>query len=122
MKLRLHAQTLRLRLAPQDVDAIVGGADLQQSIPIDPDSATLSWAISLSDVAALQIRQVDNQLQFLIPRLDGIAWAADDSAVGLYAQQQAPDGSTLDIAIEKDWACVQPSSEEDESDTYPRPE
>jgi hypothetical protein len=122
MKLRLHAQTLRLRLSPQDVDAIVGGADLQQSIPIDPDSATLSWVISLSDVPTLQIRQVDNQLQFLIPRLDGIAWAADDSAVGLYAQQRAPDGSTLDIAIEKDWACVQPSAEEDESDTYPRPE
>ena len=49
-----------------------------------------------------------------------LAWASS-SQVSMSGSLQLDDGQTLELLVEKDFACLAPREGEDESDMFPHP-
>jgi hypothetical protein len=120
MKLRIKGPSLRLRLTQGEVQALASRGRVEEQVPFggsvnliyrlctDPSSPSLHATF---DGGVLEIR---------IPEAIAQAWCASDQ-VTLAEAQAIPDG-TLRITVEKDFACLAPRTDEDESDNFPHPE
>ena len=58
--------------------------------------------------------------EFTLPATLAAAWAAGDQ-VSIEADQPLRAGEVLKILVEKDFACLKPRDDEDETDAYPHP-
>jgi hypothetical protein len=113
MKLRIRGSSIRLRLTKPEVDALrttglveeaaefPGGARLRYAIAVEGSRVTASF-----DARGLVVQ---------VPRERADAWCASNE-VGVSGEE----GPTR-ILIEKDWACVQPRSEEDPAEMFENP-
>lgn len=63
----------------------------------------------------------DNAVTVRLPESEVLPWATSER-VSLQGEQLLDDGSTLDILVEKDFACLTGREDEDEADMYPHPE
>ena len=63
----------------------------------------------------------DNVVSVRIPETMVLAWAGSEQ-VSIEGEQRLDDGEPLHILVEKDFACLAPRDEEDESDMYPHPD
>jgi hypothetical protein len=63
----------------------------------------------------------ESTLTIRLPETSVLAWAGSDQ-VSIRAEQPLDDGGSLDILVEKDFACLAPRDGEDESDMYPHPQ
>lgn len=114
MKLRIHADSIRLRLKQPEVKSLVEGREVVETCPtlpvpltyvLRPDPAVAALAAH-SDGACLTIR---------VPS----AWLAGwdtDSRVGF----ESNDG-VIQLLIEKDWKCANPSTPKDNEDCFENP-
>lgn len=121
MKLRIRDNTVRLRLTQSEVETLrvsgvvaartgfPGGRELQYRIESSPASVKPAAFFS------------DNAVTVRLPESTVLAWATTER-VSLQGEQLLDDGSTLDILVEKDFACLTEREGEDESDMYPHPE
>lgn len=62
----------------------------------------------------------DNAIAVRLPETAVLAWATTEQ-VSLLGEQVLDDGETLQILVEKDFACLAPREGEDESDMFPHP-
>ncbi|MEO0996498.1 MAG: hypothetical protein AAFX58_03170 [Pseudomonadota bacterium] len=121
MKLRIRGDSIRLRLTRGEVERIGAGETVAETTRLGagtvfeyrlvPDAAAQIPAAVLR-AAVLEIR---------LPRAQARAWALGDE-VGISASQPVDAGATLDLLVEKDFACLAPRPGEDESDMYEHPE
>jgi len=63
---------------------------------------------------------IDGEILVNLPTLLVESWA-NSNQVGIEHTQSAGEERGLRIVIEKDFQCLQPRSEEDESDNFPHP-
>jgi hypothetical protein len=63
----------------------------------------------------------DNEITIRLPETMVLAWATTDQ-VSMQGEQVLDDGSKLQILVEKDFACLAPRDDEDESDMFPHPD
>lgn len=103
MKVRLHDDSLRLRLSPAEVAALGRGEAVTSTTPLGPGAA-LAVAVAVDDVRQTTAAGSGAGVTVTLPRSDAVGWAEDDRE-GLYAEQDAGGGRTLRIAVEKDYAC-----------------
>jgi len=61
-----------------------------------------------------------NTIQVSLPQSTAVDWLNSDQ-VGLKATQEIGKNQFLKIVIEKDFACLTPRKEEDQSDLLPHP-
>lgn len=120
MKLRLRDNSVRLRLARGEVDAVKrdglvsartdfpGGPGLRYQLESSPAAVSPETLLS------------DNVLTVRLPETDVLAWATTDQ-VSIRGEQRLAGGDELTILVEKDFACLAPREGEDESDMYPHP-
>lgn len=120
MKLRIRDNSIRLRLTQTEVELLQregfvsattgfpGGRDFGYSVESSP--ASVKPEASLSD-SVIAVR---------LPESEVLAWASS-SQVSMSGSQQLDDGNTLDILVEKDFACLAPRAGEDDSDAFPNP-
>ena len=112
---------MRLRLTRREVDALhktgvvasrtgfPGGRELQYRVESSPASVQPAAFFS------------DNAVEVRLPESAVLSWATTER-VSLRGEQLLDDGSTLDILVEKDFACLTEREGEDESDMYPHPQ
>ncbi len=112
MKLRLRANTIRLRLLQAEVQRLSKGETITETLPTP---TPFHYAVTPADVRDLEASYQSNTLSIQIPQAWAKTWYESDE-VGRQAQTQS-----LDILIEKDWACTTPRQSEDETGTYPNP-
>jgi hypothetical protein len=62
-----------------------------------------------------------NRIAVLIPESQAVEWAKTNQT-GIRAEQLLGANKTLQILIEKDFACLEDRPGEDESDSFPHPE
>ena len=87
-----------------------------------PGGRTLSYAIESSPASVtLAAHFSDNALTVRIPETNVLAWATSEQ-VSIRGEQLLDDGESLQVLVEKDFACLAPREGEDESDMYPHPE
>jgi hypothetical protein len=120
MKLRIKGPTLRLRLTQGEMHALETQRVVEERVPF---AAGVDLVYRLkSDAAAREIsaHYRDGVVEVRIPESTAREWCTTE-LVTLSHEQPLPQGA-LRITLEKDWACLAPRSDEDESDNFPHPE
>ena len=88
--------------------AFPGGREFRYEVESSPASVTPAAFLS------------DSVLTVRIPESSVLAWATTEQ-VSIEGEQSLDDGEKLRILVEKDFACLAPREDEDESDMYPHP-
>jgi len=115
MKLRLRGNSIRLRLGKAEVETLAGKGILSETTLFAPGQ-TLTWTVeSSASEKSVRTEYTQAEIHFYIPQAQAEAWATNDT-VGLYAK------GTTQIAIEKDFKCLEERDEEDDKDAFPNPQ
>lgn len=119
MKLRVLDDSVRLRLARSEVDAIATGDEVTASTHF-PGNTALGYVLCCRNVNAITAALEGATLRVTLPAGAARAWAVSDE-VSLRAMQPLEGGRTLAILVEKDFECVAPREGESQSDRFPNP-
>jgi Family of unknown function (DUF7009) len=120
MKLRIKGPTLRLRLTQGEIQALEEQSVVEERVPF---AAGVNLVYRLKrDPTAREISASYDQgvVEIRVPEDAARQWCTTE-LVTLAHEQPLPDG-VLRITLEKDYACLAPRSDEDESDNFPHPQ
>nr|MBS0038523.1 hypothetical protein [Saprospiraceae bacterium] len=123
MKLRIKGNSVRLRLTQSEVDQFNQKGFFEQRCIFGPaENQQLTYRIEKKD-GILDLAADFNlgTVVVFIPTEMGENWAATEE-VGMENQQPLSGEDSMRMLIEKDFQCLKPRPEEDESDNYPNPE
>lgn len=121
MKLRIRADTIRLRLKRSEVDRIAAGASIVEKTRFP--HAVLTYRLDVSDNNAFSASFANGGLAIKVPRAQVRNWANTDE-VSMHAEQKLPGTGYLSLLIEKDFSCLEPGHHrvcDDDDDTFPHP-
>jgi hypothetical protein len=114
MKLRLHGNSLRLRLTRPEVERLRDSGSVSEVV--DFGAAALSYQLkSRPDEGPLQAGLHDGVMTVSVSAHATRDWAGSND-VGIYGQSGA-----LAVSIEKDFRCLTRPLDRDERDAYPHP-
>lgn len=120
MKLRLRGDSLRLRLTRTEVTTLRDRGWWQDSTClIAGGSGTLAYRVEITEANVPAVRfetGTSTVIAVTLPAADVVSWA-NGVKVGLYFDE--PWG--LKVAVEKDFQCLDPRRDEDESDNFDNP-
>lgn len=118
MKLRIKGNSIRLRLTKTDVANLANQGKIEDRVNFV--QSALSYALASNAAIPKMTASFDkNQVLVEIPESDVKTWPIND-IVGFEATMPLPDGNSLYILIEKDFACLD-HTHEDQSDNYENP-
>jgi len=120
MKLRIRANTIRLRLTRSEVDQLGRGDTVEESTAF-PDGAVLKYSIEPGDgyAAGLQFNGSEVTVRVNVDSQAATDWAISEE-VDLDSEALKSVG-LLSVLIEKDFACLVPREGEQELDTFLNP-
>jgi hypothetical protein len=105
MKLRMHRNSVRLRLNQTDMAQFSKTGYVEESIEFVPGTS-LSYVLeSASAIASPQANYKNGELRVQIPTRQGMEWAMGEG-VGISGEQSLGAGKSLSILIEKDFQCA----------------
>ena len=111
MKLRIKADTIRLRLTQSEVFAVAKGDSVAETTALpQPFTYVIETAGETIGAAFANGRMTVN-----IPEPIAVHWASTEE-VSLRGSQ-----GDVEILVEKDFACLVPRDGEDDPDAYPNP-
>ena len=119
MKLRLLDNSVRLRLSIEEVDSLAAGEELS-SVLIFPHGEAFGYALEASanrDSATASFN--GKTLRFSAPVDELKLWAATDAVTLAYTLSEG--SKSMSVKIEKDFQCLAPRDDEDESNLFPHP-
>jgi hypothetical protein len=121
MKLRLQSNSVRLRLKRGEVDRLVREGRLNETIVFGlSPSDSLRYVLELSNEIATPCAFCKtNDVHIQVPAAMARAWASG-SDIGIESEQAAGGNLVLRIVIEKDFACLD-GTDEQNFDTFPNP-
>src|SRR5580658_2719381 len=118
MKLRLHGNSLRLRLSQADVAQFSKTGYIEESIEFAAGS-NLSYILeSSSKITSPKAIYQNGELRVQISCAVSKEWVTTDR-VGISGEQPLGNGKPLSILIEKDFKCMH--GDESDADSYPNP-
>ena len=120
MKLRIKGASLRLRLTQGEVRALAEAGRVEEQVPF---GGGVSFTYRLRGDAAATLISASfggGVLEVRVPAAQAREWCASQE-VTLAGTQEAA-AQVLRISVEKDFACLAPRTDEDESDNFPHPE
>ena len=120
MKLRIKGASLRLRLTQGEIQALGEQGMIEERVPFAAH-ARLVYRLT-REAAAREITASfsDGVVEIHIPEAAARQWCTSELVT--LANEQPVPGGTLRIVLEKDYACLAPRTDEDESDNYPHPQ
>ena len=118
MKLRIKGDSLRLRVGPAELQRLMETGRIEETIhfALEPD-ARLTYALEVGAGDALAVRH-ETEVAVVLPVEMARAWALGGD-VGVYGELAVSSGR-LEIAVEKDWACLD-NNDGENADTFPNP-
>lgn len=120
MKLRIHNNSIRLRLTQTEVDIVSQGQDVRQSLNFGDSMPAFIYALQASAaVESMKVQYQNNEIRIFIPEKQAVQWASTDQ-VGIEGTM-LNSGSQLYILVEKDFQCLHKRPHEDETDNFPNP-
>ena len=121
MKLRIHGNTLRLRLTQSEVGLVSEGRQVEEST-LFPGGAELKYVLRLSQSETKVVKTTKGEvssIDVVVESDKAMEWAKSDE-VGLYGEEPLTLGS-LELLIEKDFACLNPREGAEDLDSFPNP-
>lgn len=119
MKLRVRGNSVRLRLGRAEVERAGEGFPIEE-ITRFSSLQRLVTRFEPADVTQPEAVFVDGTVRVRWPRVAVRAWSANEE-VSLEAHVPLEGEEGLRLLVEKDFACLAPRPDEDESDAYPHP-
>ncbi|MGA9060387.1 MAG: hypothetical protein WB341_01850 [Terracidiphilus sp.] len=121
MKLRMKGNSLRLRVSRSELDRLMAGAGLEETIRFGPDpEAFLTYALeSDADVSTATVRYGQQRIAVVLGKHRLQTWN-EPSQVGIYTSVPIGSEGLLELIVEKDFACLHSSAEENH-DIFPNP-
>jgi hypothetical protein len=121
MKLRIQRNSLRLRVSPSEVARLLRHDCLEETIHFGPQAnAKLTYALKQEPmVSRPTVQYTENRIAVLIPTDQANAWGFTDQ-VEIAGDVSLGELGTLAVLIEKDFACLDRSAEENQ-DTFANP-
>lgn len=115
MKIRCHANSIRLRVRKSDVEILENNGAVREEILFGPGQA-LVFELCMEERPAITASLEKNLVKICMPQQLALSWIQSET-VGLEHHQALPNGEALHLLIEKDFPCKhQPM--EDKSDTF----
>lgn len=123
MKLRIRGDSLRFRLSQGEVSRLLAKEKVSESVHFSSSAAgLLTYSLEACEHATEVSACFENgEVLVNLPMLLVRSWA-NTNQVGIEHMQPTGEGRGLRLVIEKDFHCLQPRPEEDESDNFPHPE
>ena len=120
MKLRIHGDSLRLRVSPSEVVGLLKSGRVEETIHLGPDvDAKLIYVLEHSSRAgSMELRYEPQRVTVVVASADAHRWA-EGQDVGLYGAIPTAHGM-LELAVEKDFACLG-NNDAENADTFPNP-
>ncbi len=121
MKLRLQPNSIRLRLKRNEVGQLITLGRVEEQIAFGRGNGdALTYILETSpDVAGLTATLKSGEIRVRVSVEIARRWASSDE-VGMEAVQATGGDNPLRLLIEKDFACLN-GSEEQNVDTFPNP-
>ena len=117
MKLRIHEDSVRLRLTRSEVSAL-GSDGLVESSLVLPPATTFRFRLETGD--AFSVSLDDAALTVVVPESAVAGWVGTDEDVGIYGDVRADDAS-VSVIVEKDFNTFIPRPDVDPDEYYPNP-
>jgi len=119
MKIRIHDDSIRLRLDRGEVDRIGEGR------PVDcrtrfAGGAEFHYRLISADCDAVYAGFNEGRIEVRLPRSAATHWATNEMEVSLRGKNDLGDGA-LTLLIEKDFECLEPRTGEDQSNRFVNP-
>ncbi len=121
MKLRIKGDSLRLRVSRSELARLLAGGRVEETIHFGgARDARLTYALeTASQASPVRMRYRSQDVTILLSEDQARIWGKE-SEVGVYAMIAISSEISLDVAVEKDFACLD-RSDEDNSDTFANP-
>ena len=121
MKLRIKGNSLRLRVSRSELARFQAGGRIEETIRFSPaPEATLTYALeSALKPSPVTVRYGSREVTVVLSKDRARIWGAQ-SEVGVYTTLDMGSAGSLEVAVEKDFACLD-RSDEDNSDTFANP-
>jgi hypothetical protein len=122
MKLRINSSSIRFRVLRSEVKELTESGRIEETIYFASGrDSGLTYALEHeSDVKEVQLRYQPSEIVIVLPREQAVSWAESEQ-VGIYAKVDIGEHGTLDLIVEKDFACLDLSDAENR-DTFPNPQ
>ncbi len=119
MKLRIHGNSLRLRLSQSEVSQFSKTGFVEDSLQLGPGANFAYTLESSSSIAAPQASYQNGWFRIQVPAAVGTEWFSTD-CVSIAGEQPLANGKTLSILVEKDFQCLHGDVARD-PDAFPNP-
>lgn len=121
MKLRIKGNFLRLRVTRSELARLSAGESVKEEIRFAPEpTAVFRYAlVSSAGTDQLGIRYLNGEITVTIAPEQLRSWS-EESQIGIYATLPIGPVGHLEIAVEKDFACLD-GRDEDNRDTFANP-
>lgn len=122
MKIRMKENSVRLRVGRTELARFLEDGRIEETVRFAPEpEASFTYALELSapGIRAAAVRNAPRHLAVAVTPEQVRLWRKDDE-VGIYSRVDIGEGRTLEIIVEKDFACLDASDSEN-ADTFPNP-
>ncbi|RYY94252.1 MAG: hypothetical protein EOO11_18260 [Chitinophagaceae bacterium] len=118
MKVRIQGNSIRFRLKEPEVHRFSQTGFVEESMNLGAGTA-LRFRLEAAGNGSVELQHRANAVTILVPQTLATDWTGTDR-VGFDAAIDLGDGARLNVLVEKDWACLD-GSEEENIGSYPNP-
>ena len=121
MKIRIHNNSLRLRLTQPEVRQFEETGRVEARVRFGPAATeTLVYSLERTKASEMGASFASSHIRVFVPEAMSSGWTATDQ-VGMEHSMDLGNGEALRILVEKDFKCLTERAGEDESDHFPNP-
>jgi hypothetical protein len=113
MKLRIKGDSLRFRVSRSELEKLLGGKRIEDTIHFTaaPD-ARLTYALeSTQQSDSLRIQYEPQSVTVFLSEEQAKSWGKEGE-VGIYTSVEIGEAGSLEVIVEKDFACLDRGGEE----------
>jgi len=122
MKLRIKGNSLRIRVGRSELEHFLHDGRIEDTVRFTPaPEAKFTYALEVSpeNTTHTQVRYAPQEVAVILAPEQVRQWR-QETEVGLYTQVPLGAGDALEVIVEKDFACLD-RSDEDNKDTFTNP-
>jgi hypothetical protein len=122
MKLRINGNSLRLRVSRSELAHFQAGGRIEETIRFaEAPEAQLTYALesAVQQPSPVRVRCGFHDITIILSEDQARIWQAE-SEVGVYSNLDIGSAGSLDVTVEKDFACLDRGDEENR-DTFANP-
>ncbi|WP_460517715.1 DUF7009 family protein [Cyclobacterium sediminis] len=122
MKIRIHNNSIRLRLSMSEVKKLSETNEIKEELKFPNPYPSFIYILKASeDGNSFNIIFEKGQISISLPSAEIKAWA-NTAQVGIAKKQALAEGTDLQLLIEKDFQCLHKRPGENETDNFPNPQ